>query len=79
MPRYDYRCSKCGLEFEVSRPMSQSSDPAVCPNDGTESERVFTMPVAFVKGQAGETPPLQPSAGHDHGHGHSHGPGTHVH
>ncbi|MGW3120859.1 FmdB family zinc ribbon protein [Streptomyces sp. NPDC001107] len=31
MPRYEYRCRSCGDTFELSRPMAQSSDPAVCP------------------------------------------------
>ncbi|MER5882440.1 zinc ribbon domain-containing protein [Streptomyces sp. NPDC001941] len=31
MPRYEFRCRSCGDTFEVSRPMAQSSDPAVCP------------------------------------------------
>lgn len=88
MPLYDFRCPKCGLEFEVSRPFSRATEPAQCPQDGETAERVFTMPVAFVKGAASEPSGSSPSAaidhhghshGHDHGHGHSHGPGTHTH
>ncbi len=79
MPLYDFLCPKCGLQFEVSRQRSAAGDPAFCPQDGTESARVFTAPVAFVKGNASATPPPStlPPAGHDHGH--SHGPGGHVH
>jgi putative FmdB family regulatory protein len=86
MPLYDYRCPKCGLEFEVSRPVSRSSEPALCPWDKTESTRVFTMPMTFVRG--GTNAPSEStgdaSAGHGHSHGpgghtHSHGPGTHTH
>jgi putative FmdB family regulatory protein len=83
LPLYDFRCPKCGLEFEVSRPISRASEPAHCPQDNTESERVFTMPMTFMRGSAGETPPSPPpggsSAGHGHDHGHTHGPGTHTH
>ncbi|MFR0352340.1 FmdB family zinc ribbon protein [Streptomyces sediminimaris] len=31
MPRYEYRCRTCGDTFEMSRPMAESSAPAVCP------------------------------------------------
>jgi len=82
MPKYDFRCPKCGLQFEVSRPISQASEPAACPDDGTAAERVFTMPLTFVKGSESSPPSESPpaSAGLDsHGHGHSHGPGGHTH
>jgi putative FmdB family regulatory protein len=80
MPLYDFHCPKCGLEFEVSRPFSRATEPVQCPQDGETAERLFTMPVAFVKGAATETATPSPSAAIDHhGHGHSHGPGTHTH
>ncbi|HXH22150.1 MAG TPA: zinc ribbon domain-containing protein [Dehalococcoidia bacterium] len=85
MPRYDFRCPRCGLEFEVSRPFSQATDPANCPNDGTQAERVFSMPMTFVKGSESSPPSdSSPSSGdgghsHGHGHGHTHGPGGHTH
>ncbi|MFE0171941.1 zinc ribbon domain-containing protein [Streptomyces sp. NPDC059002] len=31
MPRYEFRCRSCGDTFELSRPMAESSAPAVCP------------------------------------------------
>ncbi|MGW7365798.1 FmdB family zinc ribbon protein [Streptomyces sp. NPDC054841] len=31
MPRYEYRCRSCDDTFELSRPMAESSAPAVCP------------------------------------------------
>ena len=83
MPLYDFRCPKCGLEFEVSRPFSRATEAAMCPQDGMESERVFTMPMTFVRGGSDSAPPASPTAGfggHDHGPGgHSHGPGSHTH
>ncbi len=86
MPLYDYRCPKCGLEFEVSRPISRATEAAMCPLDNEESDRVFTMPMTFVRGaNPGEIPPPPASqgqgfGGHTHGPGgHTHGPGTHVH
>jgi len=79
MPRYDFRCTVCGREFELSRPFSQAADPALCPDDGAPAERVFSMPMTFVKGAAGSAPAdAAPPAG-DGGHGHSHGPGGHTH
>lgn len=81
MPRYDFKCASCGLQFEVSRPISQATDPAQCPQDGTAADRVFTMPMTFVKGDPNAPPAdTSPAAGGDaFGHGHSHGPGGHSH
>jgi len=77
---YDFRCPKCGLQFEVSRPMSRAGEPAHCPKDGALSERVYTMPMTFTPGAADAGPPSSaPAGGHDHSHGHSHGPGSHTH
>jgi putative FmdB family regulatory protein len=80
MPLYDFKCPKCGLEFEVSRPFSRATEPTLCPQDNETAERVFTMPVSFVKGGSSAPPVESPSAAIDHhGHGHSHGPGSHTH
>lgn len=87
MPLYDFRCSDCGLEFEISRPLSKASDPAFCPMDGSACERIYTMPSSFIKGSGIRDPndlPRPPQGqswthfGHSHGagaSGHSHGPG----
>ncbi len=78
MPLYDFKCPKCGLEFEVSRPMSRATDPVACPQDGSDSERVFRAPMTFVRGgtAALESEPSAPAGGlPDVEHGHSHGPG----
>lgn len=47
MPRYDYRCSGCGHEFEVKQ--SFSDEPvAHCTQCGAESRRVIhSVPVVF--------------------------------
>jgi putative FmdB family regulatory protein len=82
MPLYDFRCPKCGLEFEVSRPMSRSDEPAYCLIDGTQSERMISMPSFFVKGGTGTAGFTDSSAGAGHTHGpggHTHGPGGHTH
>jgi putative FmdB family regulatory protein len=84
MPLYDFRCTKCGLAFEVSRPVSKATDPAFCPMDGGECERVFTMPGTFIKGGTNRDSdtsvpkPSQERSGFAH-FGHSHGPGAGGH
>ena len=79
MALYDFRCTVCGLEFEVSRPMAQAADPAQCPVDGAESRRFFTMPMTFSKSDSRRrSPPPSGSRGWGH-HGHRHGPGTTSH
>lgn len=47
MPRYDYRCTDCGHEFEIKQ--SFSDEPvAGCPLCGVESRRVIhSVPVVF--------------------------------
>ena len=47
MPRYDYRCSGCGHEFEIKQ--SFSDEPvAYCTQCGVESRRVIhSVPVVF--------------------------------
>ena len=79
MALYDFRCTLCGLEFEVSRPMAQAGEPALCPVDGAESRRSFTMPMTFSKSSA-QSPSARaaPARGWGH-HGHRHGPGTGSH
>ena len=39
MPIYEYYCSKCGRDFELIRPVSQSSDPATCSQCGGPGQR----------------------------------------
>jgi putative FmdB family regulatory protein len=87
MPIYDFRCAECGMEFEVSRPRSAAGEPAMCPLDGKEAQRIFSSMGFVVKGDPSFSPmPTQSGGaggsgvGHSHGpFGHSHGPGTHTH
>lgn len=39
MPIYEYYCADCSLDFEIMRPVSQSSDPANCAKCGKPAER----------------------------------------
>ena len=50
MPLYEYRCTRCGAEFEVRRRMSEMDAPAPCPQCGSDSHRlvsVFASKVGF--------------------------------
>lgn len=50
MPIYEYRCPKCGIDFELMRRFSEMNEPALCPQCGTEAERlvsVFASKVGF--------------------------------
>ncbi|HEY4021251.1 MAG TPA: zinc ribbon domain-containing protein [Pseudonocardiaceae bacterium] len=42
MPTYAYKCRACADEFEVSRPMSESADPAKCPVGHTDTVKLLT-------------------------------------
>ncbi|MGH6914187.1 MAG: FmdB family zinc ribbon protein, partial [Geminicoccales bacterium] len=42
MPRYEYRCRTCAATFELSRPMSQSADPARCPSGHDDSVKLLS-------------------------------------
>ena len=43
MPIYEYRCSACGNEFEMTRPISQSSEPAPCTTCGKPSQKLVSQ------------------------------------
>jgi putative FmdB family regulatory protein len=42
MPRYEYRCRACGDTFELNRPMSQSADPASCPQGHDDTVKLLS-------------------------------------
>ncbi|HHJ99015.1 MAG TPA: zinc ribbon domain-containing protein [Actinobacteria bacterium] len=46
MPAYDYRCTKCGLDFEVNRSITDR-EPVSCASCGSDAKRVFS-PVGVV-------------------------------
>lgn len=66
------------MEFEVSRSRNDAGNPAYCPLDGKEAQRIFSSMGFVVKGQQSFSPTPAPPAGAA-GHGHSHGPGGHSH
>jgi putative FmdB family regulatory protein len=52
MPIYEFRCPSCKQSFDVMRSRAKAGDPAVCPDDGTNSQRVFSSS-AILTGKAG--------------------------
>ena len=47
MPKYDYRCTSCERDFEVTRPMLAAHDES-CPSCGEPAVKVFSpVSVAF--------------------------------
>jgi putative FmdB family regulatory protein len=62
MPRYEFRCRACGDMFEVSRPMSEASAPAACPEGHDDTVKLLsTVAVAVARGGAGT--PAAPARG----------------
>ncbi|HEY0697534.1 MAG TPA: zinc ribbon domain-containing protein [Micromonospora sp.] len=59
MPRYEFRCRACGATFEVNRPMSQSSEPAACPQGHGDTVRLLST-VAVTGGGGGGGPVQAP-------------------
>ncbi len=57
MPTYAYKCRACADEFELSRPMSESADPAPCPAGHADTVKLLTT-VALAGRSSGA-----PSAG----------------
>lgn len=42
MPVYEYRCPKCGNEFDLMRPISRADEPAPCPKCGSPGEKLMS-------------------------------------
>lgn len=53
MPLYEFRCRTCDDTFEVRRPMSESSDPATCPQGHEGAVRLLSV---FASVGGGGTP-----------------------
>ncbi|MEU4683170.1 FmdB family zinc ribbon protein [Streptomyces xinghaiensis] len=64
MPRYEYRCRSCGDTVELSRPMAESSAPAVCPEGHEDTVKLLsTVAVGGTASGSAPTAPATPSGG----------------
>ena len=55
MPTYAYKCRDCADEFELSRPMSESSAPATCPAGHADTVKLLTT-IALAGRASGGAP-----------------------
>jgi putative FmdB family regulatory protein len=60
MPRYEYRCRACGDTFEVSRPMSASTEVAACPKGHDDTVKLLSTVALTGRGGAGSGPGAAP-------------------
>jgi putative FmdB family regulatory protein len=76
MPRYEYECDHCEEHFDMERPMSEASNPQLCPFCERPAQRVITVPKFLFKPDPNDVRPVW----HNHGsYGHSHAPGKGFH
>jgi putative FmdB family regulatory protein len=62
VPTYEFRCHDCATTFEVRRSMSQSSDPAACP-DGHDNTVKLLSTIALTGGGDGASAPMMSGGG----------------
>jgi putative FmdB family regulatory protein len=61
VPLYEFRCRTCDDTFEVRRPMSESSLPAVCPQGHDGAVRLLSV-FASVGASGASSPAAAPKA-----------------
>jgi putative FmdB family regulatory protein len=62
MAVYEYRCTTCATTFELRRTMSQSNDPATCPDGHVGAKRMLSV-FASVGGGASSAGAPAPAVG----------------
>ncbi|MGB9723829.1 MAG: FmdB family zinc ribbon protein [Chloroflexia bacterium] len=63
MPIYEYRCRRCGAEFERLLPMERAAEGGPCPQCGSEEiERCLSLFASFSR-EGGESRALGGSSG----------------
>jgi putative FmdB family regulatory protein len=63
MPTYAYRCRECADQFEVTRPMSESSAPAACPAGHADTVKLLTTIAITGRAGAGSAVPAPVGGG----------------
>lgn len=66
VPAYEFRCRQCGDTFVLNRPMSQSSDAALCPSGHQDTVRLLNVAAVGggkVGGGHGSVPSAPTSGG----------------
>jgi putative FmdB family regulatory protein len=61
VPTYEYRCRTCDTTFELRRAMSESDDPAACPQGHDDTTRLLSV-FASVS-SSGDAAPSGPCGG----------------
>lgn len=61
MPKYDFQCTGCKLEIEITRPMTDSAT-VVCPICNFVCEQIYSSPTVhyFGNGWSTKTTPTLP-------------------
>ncbi|MED5527659.1 MAG: zinc ribbon domain-containing protein [Actinomycetota bacterium] len=63
MPAYEFRCRQCGDTFVLPRPMSQSSDTALCPAGHGDTVRLLNVASVGTTSTGGSPMEAAPSSG----------------
>lgn len=63
MPLYEYSCPGCGSVFETFRRISESRQPADCPECGAEAPRIFSAAPLLAGGLSRSVPEWRPVPG----------------
>jgi putative FmdB family regulatory protein len=56
VPRYEYRCRACGDTFEQTRPMSEASAPAACPQGHDDTVKLLSAVAVGGRASQGGQP-----------------------
>ena len=61
MPRYEFECDDCGVQFDVTRPMAQAHEPAACSVCGQDARRIFDLSPIIFRPEGWNLSPDDPS------------------